>query len=62
MLKEELWQLMLKRNPNFETGPIAFKPESLRKFFDLVWDQALKSEPKGSGDPGLDRLRELFGM
>ncbi len=48
MTKTALWQLLVKRNPRFETGPIAFAPETLRKFFDLVWDEATKE--KGAGD------------
>lgn len=50
---------MAKRNPQFVTGPIAFKPEALRKFFDLVWDQAQKAVPAASDDD-LAKLADVF--
>ena len=43
MTKTELWDLFVKRNPHFKTGPIAFTPTSLRKFYDTVWAQSQKA-------------------
>lgn len=40
MTKTELWDILVAKNPCFLTGPIPFKPVGLRKFFDLVWDEA----------------------
>ena len=56
MQKEELWIIIKDRNPQFENGPIEFQPATLRKFFDLVWDQAMKSKPHEKYD-----LPDFFG-
>jgi hypothetical protein len=60
MTKEQLWRLITDRNPHFLTGerPIRFTPESLRKLYDLVWDQAVIEETDGELP---DFMRGLFG-
>jgi len=50
MTKPDLWRLLVQRNPRFITGPIAFSPETLRRFFDLVWDEAKKDKSFDAGD------------
>lgn len=39
--KEELWQILLDRNPSFD-GECKFGKGQVRKFFELVWDQSEK--------------------
>ena len=60
MTKTELWDALKARNPQFETGPIVFTPEKLRKFFDLVWDKA-SEKPKNQA-PDLSELFRTFGV
>ena len=49
MEKDKLWEYYVSKNPHFLTGPINFKPESLKKFFDQVWLQCEKEcKPKQS--------------
>jgi hypothetical protein len=61
MTRDELWALFVKRNPTFETGPIEFRPVTLRKFFDTVWAQAQKEVPESSpASPFPDALRDLM--
>lgn len=50
MTKDQLWNVFIQRNPQFLTGPINFKPESLKKFFNQVWEQAEK-ETKSKQPP-----------
>jgi hypothetical protein len=54
MTRDELWALFVRRNPAFKTGPIAFKPETLRKFFDLVWEKAQEAVPRPAPKPPVD--------
>ena len=58
MTKSELWDTMVKRNPQFVTGPISFMPHTLEKFFNLVWDTAVKSvKPSNESNP----FESIFG-
>lgn len=57
MTKEELWVIIIRKNPSFASGVVKMAAESLRRLFDLVWDQAVKSQ-----DKGYDFLRDFFGV
>lgn len=58
-----MWAAFCKRNPRFLTGdpPICFTVESVRKFFDCVWDQAVKESRVESGF-GNDFMRMFGGI
>jgi hypothetical protein len=51
MEKEKLWEYYVSKNPHFLTGPINFKPESLKKFFDQVWNECEKQNNDNHSDP-----------
>jgi len=38
--KQQLWELILAKNPTFVEGPVRMSTAQLRKMFDLVWEQA----------------------
>ena len=61
MTKEALWTLLAERNPRFVTGPIAFKPETLRRFFDLAWEEAQKEANVDVNPFMADTLATMFG-
>jgi len=42
MNKEQLWALFLQHNPKLVADP-HFTPESIRRFFDMVWNAAYES-------------------
>jgi hypothetical protein len=42
MNKEQLWALFLQHNPRLVADP-HFTPESIRRFFDMVWNVAYES-------------------
>lgn len=40
MQKDELWAIYTRKNPNFESGPVTFTADGLRKCFDQTWESA----------------------
>ena len=69
MKKEILWQEIVKQNPDW-TGPerVNLSPRGLRKFFDLIYDQAHhqgvengKILQKKDPDNAVDSFAKLFG-
>lgn len=42
MNKETFWGILISQNPRLTTDP-HFTPESVRRFFDLMWDTAYKA-------------------
>jgi len=40
MSKEEIWQELIEKHPEWATEGARFAPDTLRMFFDLVWDEA----------------------
>ena len=66
MQKDELWAIYTRKNPKFESGPVTFTADGLRKFFDQTWEsahqQGLKNgkalaKNNGAGDP----MSAIFG-
>ena len=42
MNKETFWGILISQNPRITTDP-HFSPESVRRFFDVLWDTAYKA-------------------
>lgn len=59
MSKDELWKLLLSRNPGMESGK-AMTLRGYRKMFDLVWEQAQKEAVKDAGSDVPDFLKGMF--
>jgi hypothetical protein len=65
MTKEELWDELTRRNPQFTNGQVTFaNHKTFRKFYDLVWDQASKytATARGLDADVPDFLSDLFKM
>lgn len=56
MTRHQLWQHITSRNPGMLSGQ-GMTPESYRKLFDLVWDQATKE----ARDKQIPDFAEIFG-
>jgi hypothetical protein len=39
MTREQLWQIITDRNPQFVTQPCTLTPAGLKKLFDTAWEQ-----------------------
>ncbi len=68
MKKEALWQALMDRYPDWQTGVAHFAPSGLSKFYSLVWDTATgeayetilrESGVRGKSCP--DVIKSLFG-
>lgn len=42
MQKNELWELITRKNPQFLAGCVTLTANGLRKLFDTAWDQGHK--------------------
>ncbi len=42
MTRDELWQIYVKKNPQFLTTGANFTADGLLKFFNQVWEQATR--------------------
>ena len=69
MTKNELWQIITDKNPQFLTGPSTFLPGGVRKLFDLAYDQGYRQgrdeipeRPEGMDKRDLDAFRDLLGI
>ena len=71
MKKEELWNIYIKKNPQFAgEGNITLSKRGLRKLFDTTWDICYEEgEPEEdylhnpeTGEEAIDKLRSIFGM
>jgi len=56
MNKEQLWAFLIQHNPRLVDDP-HFTPESIRRFFDIVWNAAYHA---ASGD-WIERQKEMMG-
>jgi hypothetical protein len=57
MNKEQLWALFLQHNPKLVADP-HFTPESIRRFFDMVWNAAYESCTRD----WIERQKEMEGI
>ena len=57
MSKEQLWAFFISHNPRLVTDP-HLTPDSIRRFFDLVWDSAYEA----ASEDWVVRQTEMAGV
>lgn len=62
--KEHLWNTLVRKNPRLKEDP-HFTPDSVRKFFDVVYDSGYRSgcrTDKTNHQGSTDFFNKIFGL
>lgn len=65
MSKEELWEIFVKKNPQFLTHGANFSPAGVRKFFEQTFDQGYiegRDRNTRTESNAVSDLASIFGM